>query len=156
MTGWRWGERLRVAMGRGGMPWRVVPHLTIAALGSSPGDVMWDGEALHIETDAEEWHVWHELCHLLVVRHRRPEWAALKNYGNELKDEADCFETAEHEGEACYLTTYMLDRMGEPWLDLYRMLGDVCDYRAELDEARAKHTAAAEPYAAEVARLIAL
>lgn len=74
-------QRLLTALG---MPWVEVDGvLTDDLLGSSPGEVMWNGKTLFVDPGAEEWHVFHEAAHHVVCFQLRAGDLHKKNWGFE-------------------------------------------------------------------------
>lgn len=65
-----------------GLRWRVIPgKISRDRLGSSPGDVVYDGHELTIEAQCPREWVIHEVAHFLVCRRNTPKRLAEPNWG---------------------------------------------------------------------------
>ena len=106
-------QRLLTALG---MPWVEVDGvLTDDLLGSSPGEVMWNGKTLFVDPGAEEWHVFHEAAHHVVCFQLRAGDLHKKNWGFE-EDFGDTDRAVDEEARAAEFTVALLRKYRRPYL----------------------------------------
>ncbi len=88
----------------------------IKDLGSSPGDIMWDGASLVIEHSCPPWWIVHEAAHLIEARRRGA--AHLRNWGFDAVEEYEEYAPwQDWEAGACELTIALMDALKYPkWL----------------------------------------
>lgn len=80
MPAWKTAEAIELLEDLG-MPYEDVEVLTARQLGTSPGDVMWTGEALRVEAGCQEWMVFHEAAHHVVCQGLHPKHLRRRNWG---------------------------------------------------------------------------